>query len=192
MAREAKSSLGFIEERIRRLLSLSGDIGTEFKADASLVVIAGDASSPGCSINRGRRFASMFDVQSGVTASQTFKAAAPVVLTHYTMSSLTAGVQVEARTLAPDQADPYVIATAGGSWLENLERQADRPPLLTAAVVQPLTLVGTTFHSYRTQANGVVRVDLNMHLPLGGRLHFCFQNAAPATYAALTVFGYTF
>lgn len=189
---KAITSLANIEDRLRRSLGLVGEVGTSFRPDIIPVVIADDATRPGMSTTRNRRFTVTLDCASAVVASQTIKALAPVIIDRIHVAGVTAGVQVEICQLPPDQPDPYVIATTAGTFIDNVLQQSERPPINSAVAVQPLSIVGVIAYSFRHQANSFNTIETEWHLPTGARIHLRFQNAGPATYEQITFVGRTF
>lgn len=188
----AITSLANIEDRLRRSLGLVGEVGTSFSPDLKPIILADDATRPGMSTTRNRRFTVTLDCASVVVASHTIKALSSVIIDRIHVAGVTAGVQVEICQLAPDQPDPYLIATAAGTFIDGVLQQSERPPINTPAGVQALSIVGVIAYSFRHQANSFNTIETEWHLPPGARIHLRFQNAGPATYEQVTFAGRTF
>ncbi|MGV0982830.1 MAG: hypothetical protein ACOYB0_10765, partial [Polynucleobacter sp.] len=63
------SALQGIEDRLRRLYGLAGDMGVDFKPEVSLSVDAGDLTGPGTNVFRGRRWVWQSAIDVGAAAT---------------------------------------------------------------------------------------------------------------------------
>lgn len=110
--RQARTSLGQIEERLRRALGLAGNIGASFEPKLTPVIIAGDATAPGNPQFRGRRFNASTDETPGVTWCTGVKALAPIVITRIVGQPATtpgASSPLTLRFYPPTTADPVTF-----------------------------------------------------------------------------------
>lgn len=131
--RLAITSLAQIEDKLRRALNLAGEVGLTFAPAAIPVVIAGNATDPGCATYRGRRFAgTKAPAASGAAASVALKAQENVVITQIAIHAAAAGVLGFVRLASTDVAEPYAMATPFAPWTERKGPASDYAPVTTS------------------------------------------------------------
>lgn len=178
-----------LEDRLRRLLGLAGEIGSSFEPQLKPVVVAGDLREAGLSSYRGRHWGYASDALAGVG-----KVAQQVFVLQFQERCLVDGVfaigigpdsRVNAHVIAPD-AGAALFTPAGqrscGTWTDNKMFTADACPLLDTANVglggaAPFAglTVQNRFASWSTPAasgsNGDAQRQLNgMMIPAGGQI----------------------
>lgn len=134
----AKVSLQNVEDRLRRLFGLAGEIGATFTPNLSPAIIAGDLREAGLSSYRGRHWSYCSDPLAAVgkVANQGF-------VLQFQVACLVDGIFVtgigqdsraECHVIAPDVALPYPAPNrTAGTWIDNKMLSADAPPLLDTA-----------------------------------------------------------
>lgn len=138
-----------IEDKMRRSLGLVGEVGTEFTPHISPVVIADDATRPGCASFRGRRFAFGEDANLAIVgaSSVALKALSEVIINRIGVPNQgTAGVLIAVRYVPPDVADPYAIG-APVPWIERVAVTNDVAPVLVTPNIQVDSLLGSVVWS---------------------------------------------
>lgn len=134
----AITSLGTIEDRLRRALNLAGDVNAQFTPAAIPVIQAFDATIPGCATDRGKRFA-LGITQLGAAVNTTgFEARRDVVITSMRYAGTTALTTViSARILVPGTTADFAMDATGGtivnygsSWVERPASNNDLPPII--------------------------------------------------------------
>lgn len=139
----ASTSLGFIEDKLRKMLGLAGTIGAKFNADPiNPVIIGGDIRDPGYASFRGRKWVWNYSVDAIApnVANDTYGLswAVPVVIRQITVTGLTvAGSAVMAHLFAPD--DAILTSWGGGNritgtWTDQKNQAAEQTPLLDRAL----------------------------------------------------------
>lgn len=133
----AVTSLGTIEDRLRRALNLAGDVGAKFTPSAIPVVTTFDATIPGCATDRGKRFV-LGITQLGAAINTTgFEARRDVVITSMRYVGTTALTTViTTRLIVPGTLADFAMDVTGGtitnygcSWVERPASNNDTPPI---------------------------------------------------------------
>jgi len=134
----AITSLGTIEDRLRRSLNLVGEVGATFTPSATPVIIAADATIPGCSTDRGRRFSVSC---SGIIATNPgtagIEARRDMVITAVRIKgSGSIATVLISRIIAAGTAADFAMTAAGGglanygsAWVERPASNNDFPPV---------------------------------------------------------------
>ena len=190
--RRAITSLGQIEDKLRRALNLAGEVQLQFTPDATPVVIAGDATGPGNATYRGRRFSWGGTFSHAAAGSVGFKAGDVVVITSMQFMNSTAGVVLTTRLADSSIADPYAIATADISFTERPNSAGDVAPITRSVLPAAASAIGNVV-SVRLSGSSnslVEQLPMPIVLETGDKL---IHNAAGATgNVALTIAGYVF
>lgn len=141
--RKAITSLGQIEQRLRRALNLVGEVGASVITQATPVVLVADATSPGNNDSRGRRFmltATNITVAGGASG---FEFLTDVVLTRIAYAGTAAiGTVITARLVAPGTAPQFAMDAVGtglanyqGGYVERSTTNTETLPVLAGAAV---------------------------------------------------------
>lgn len=139
----AITSLGTIEDRLRRALNLAGEVNATFTPAAIPVVQAFDATQPGCATDRGKRFA-LGITQLGAAINTTgFEARRDVVITSMRYAGTTAlATVISVRIIVPGTTADFAMDATGGtivnygcSWVERPASNADIPPIVAGQSV---------------------------------------------------------
>lgn len=180
----AKTSLGFLEDKFRKVFGLAGAIGASFDPEIKPVYITGTALDPGVASFRGRHWAWQYSVDAVTpsAANDTYGLQWPVdvIVRGMAVTGLSdANSQVSAFLIAPDDAQ---IATWGGgnrqtgTWIDQGVRAAERTPLLDRAL---RVSVGMAIVNPELKAIGFFAgisawnyLPLSLHSPAGGCIWF--------------------
>lgn len=137
----AKTSLGFLEDKFRKVFGLAGAIGATFEPTITPVFITGTALDPGVASFRGRHWAWQYhtDAVAPSAANDTYGLTWPVdvIVRGISVTGLAAGDQCAVFIIAPD--DPQIATWGGGNrqtgvWIDQGARAAERTPLLDRAL----------------------------------------------------------
>lgn len=175
---KARTSLGFVEDKLRRSLGLAGDIGTAFTPTLIPVSIADDSTRPGCNSLKGRRFAAGFSV-GAVAAGQMagFKVTQASIIHTLTLgATAAANGTINVLLQTPELADPAaaVFSSILVPWSERRASNTDWAPVqiannfaigATVSTTQFVQIVGTAFDDHE-----IIRKP--MHLEAGSRIWF--------------------
>lgn len=188
----AVSSLGFVEEKLRRLLGLTGEIGTTFAPAMTPVIIADDARSPGNNPNKGRRWAGYFG-WNFTAPTQTFGFSFPSggIIEGWSIFNVTAGAQAAAFIATPDVAAPVTIGTFDMPFRELNSNNTERAPVgRSLGFIAAGGVVGRGIWAMQFQANQNIQVAMDVHLSPGSL--FLFTSTLGASGAGLlNIYGRT-
>lgn len=190
--RRAITSLGQIEDKLRRALNLAGEVQLQFTPDATPIIIAGDATAPGSATYRGRRFSSGASFAHAGAGSVGFKAGDVLVITSIGFMNSTAGVVLTTRIADSSIADPYAMTTADIPFTERSNSSGDVAPITRGAYPAAASAIGTVISVRLSgQSNSLVeQLPCPVVLEVGDKI---IHNAAGATgTSALTIAGYVF
>jgi hypothetical protein len=137
----AKTSLGFIEEKLQRLLGLAGTIAATFEPDIKPVMVIANVDTPGSASFRGRHWAFCSGLITVGAANTTFGlrfGVASIIECMWLAGSPIdgGGAGVPARFPihlfgpAPAVALP-AVTTVVGTWVDNKTVESDQPPLFS-------------------------------------------------------------
>ena len=194
----AVSSLGDVEERLRRSLNLVGLISTDFSPEVVPVTIVDQADRPGCNVARGRFWS---DVINSALATATINSYVLFATDPQIIKSVTIGA---AQPLVPDAtsgriymrlAAPGVIAAGGlataGLCTENNRGQNDRPGVQAAVGAEQV--LGSLFYFGDWRVGEINHIPLNLQLQSAAVLVVSFDhNGAGSHDIHLTVQGRKF
>jgi hypothetical protein len=190
--RRAITSLGQIEDKLRRALNLAGEVQLQFSPDMTPILIAGDASAPGSATYRGRRFSGGSNFSHAGAGSVGFKAGDVVVITSLQFMNSTAGVVLTTRLADSSIADPYAITTADIPFTERPSAGGDVAPITRSVYPSAASAIGSIV-SVRLSGSSntlVEQLPCPIVLEAGDKL---IHNAAGLTgLSALTIAGYVF
>lgn len=129
----ARTSLQQVEERLRKLFNLAGNIGATFEPDIRPVILAGDLDGPGYASFRGRHFAVMSPAMGpNATANDVYAILFPVNFVAYSLhlTGLAPNSVVSCFALEPEAPglSGVVINTATGTWIDQRSQTADPTP----------------------------------------------------------------
>lgn len=190
--RRAITSLGQIEDKLRRALNLAGEVQLQFTPDATPIIIAGDANLPGNATYRGRRFSWGATFSHVGAGSVGFKAGDVVVITSIGFMASTAGAVLTTRLVDSAVADPYVMTTADIPFTERPASSGDVAPITRSITPAAASAVGTVVSVRLSgQSNSLVeQLPCPLVLEIGDKV---IHNAGSATgVSALTISGYVF
>jgi energy-converting hydrogenase Eha subunit A len=201
----AITSRGTIEDRLRRSLNLVGEVGATFSPAATPIIIAADATIPGCSTDRGRRFsASCSAIVPTNPGTAGIEARRDLVITGLRIKGSGAIATVlTTRIVAAGTAADFAMTAAGvglanfgSAWVERPASNNDFPPVFAG-------YNAATFATGRTASVGApagVWEDLltkpfflrgpDAASSTGDRITFTVSAAVANSY--LLVEGYTF
>lgn len=139
----ASTSLGFIEDKLRKMLGLAGTIGAKFNADPiNPVIIGGDIRDPGYASFRGRKWIWNYSVDaiapSAANDTYGLSWAVPVVIRAIACVGLqSVNSNCMAHMIAPD--DALLTNWGGGNratgtWTDQKNLAAEQTPLLDRAL----------------------------------------------------------
>ena len=179
-----RSSLANVETRLRRSLGIAGPLRLKFdEPETALtpVVIADDATRPGCSAdNRGRRWACQFDmsVAAAGNGSNTWECAHPngVVVDSIQLTVVQAGapftpllpvrfgIMLQHAGMFPGGIG-YAVTTRDGQMVDPMVTSSDTAPLLTGNSGGVGVLGMPIFSGYFTAEGGMAHIPLDLWLP---------------------------
>jgi len=175
VVRRARTSLAFVEDKLRRSLGLAGDIGTTFTADVSPMVIVDDPQRPGCNTFKGRRFALSQTVGAvaggGVVG---VKAGVAVIITRVFVGATCAAVSsLDLTYNTPDEADVMAMTALVTGFTELSAVGTERAPVFTQAATPGAGVptgreVGRVLMFGDPQYQNMIEEPL--HLPAGAKL----------------------
>lgn len=154
----AKTSLQQVEERLRKLFNLAGNIGATFEPDIKPVVLAGDLDGPGYASFRGRHYAVLSPAMGpNATANDVYAIlfSVPIVVYALHLTGLAPNSVVAAYALEPEAPglSGVVINTACGSWIDQRALTADPTPFFDTGGRTPnATLTGLCVSTRRIAA----------------------------------------
>lgn len=186
MAR-AVTSLGFIEEKLRRMLGLTSEVGTTFAPSITPSIHVGDATGPGYNRGAGRRWMGTINM-AAAAASQIlvvrFQTGCVVDGWYWWQSTAANLCQVNYSTA--DLADPAGSNpnTLFAPYTEIGTVAAERAPLLRSTWVS-VAPNGQPIWSHQFISNSGIEVRNPMHMPAGSRLIFVSTLAMPTCLVSL-------
>jgi len=191
----AKTPIANIEERLRRALSMVGQIGTVFDPAAMTpVVIADDAQAPGNNILRGRRFI-VGSSTNASTSQLTFgmRATSEVVIERIIIGGYLSSPLAARLYVADDSvADPWTMATTV-PWSENPRTQTDLAPIVygasttvNASAGGGVVVGGVLFGIY----NPVTVIETEWHLQEGWKIYIGPVSGSISGTMTVTAMGY--
>lgn len=193
MTARAITSLAQYEDRLRRALGLVGEVGLYWQPDLRPVFIAGNASDPGCSSLRGRRFAAAVNMAPGAGWSFQVKATADVVITRYAVQATGVGIQIALRIVSPDVVDPFAISTLFAPFTERAVTANDLAPLARSALPAAASSDGTFISTWATNAVPsplIEAIRQPVMLQTGAKLNLQSPNVATPVFVIIE--GYVF
>lgn len=197
----AKTSLGFLEDKFRKVFGLAGAIGATFEPTITPVFITGTALDPGVASFRGRHWAWQYGVDATApsAANDTYGLQWPVdvIVRGIAVTGLADGnSQCTVFLIAPD--DPQIATWGGGNrqtgtWIDQGTRAAERTPLLDRAlrvnvgmaIVNP-ELKGIGFFSGISAWN---YLPMSLHSPAGGCIWFQPSLSAASIRCRFAIWG---
>lgn len=185
----AITSLNQVEDKLRRNLNLAGDVGLQFAANMTPMVVAADATTIGNATFRGRRFAGAFTFNWLGPNSVGFKAGADLVISRIQVQSTNA-LEYTLRLSTSADTDPYAMTTPFAPWSERLASLTDFAPLLRSAVGAAGTSLGVLVHTWFGTANGKESMDDPIMMEVGDKL-ILNTTANPGT-GYLSLYGYMY
>lgn len=182
---KAVSSLGFLEERLRRLLGLTGEIGTTFSPGIIPVVIADDARAAGYNPGRGRRWAGYFGWNfTAINQSFGFTFPSGGIIEGWDIFNVTAGAQCAAFYCTPDVTVPITIGTSDMPYRELNANNNERAPVVRSlGFIAAGGVVGRGIWANQWQANQSTQHNFEIHMTAGSSL--LFTSTAGASGAGL-------
>lgn len=187
------TSLQSVEDRLRLLFGLSGDIGASLLPALGLTVDAGTLVGPGTNSYRGRRFAAFVNLTSAAIATVSFKAFDDLIISNLEYIGATGALEL---LVAVEDATPADITSylPVGTWTERITNTTapDRAPLGGHnAVAYAPRGIGISYGRY--PSNTLIRlVQGEIHLPRGARIYVHAPTSAPATFASVNIEGRVF
>lgn len=194
---KAKTSLGFIEEKLAKLLGLAGQINASFSPEIKPVIIQDDLTGPGVSTFRGRHWTWSTDTFTVGAANTTngIRFGVPVIVecmwlagspidgggagvnTRFPVHILSPAVALGANPLP-------TLTNLCASWVDNKLVESDSPPIFdgngnqtgTAAAFAQLTRLNRVWvggFAGGSILNGLMTTPpgwKGMHLPANGEL----------------------
>lgn len=137
----AKTSLGFIEEKLQRLLGLAGAISASFEPELKPVIVLGDADTPGSGRFRGRHFAFASDFITPGAGNTTFglRVGVPCIIECMWVAGSPidgGGAAVPTRFpvhyFSANAAPAFpAVTTVVGTWTDDKTSETDQPPLFS-------------------------------------------------------------
>lgn len=175
----AHQKLNDLEDRLRRWLSLAGDIGATFTPAMSPVVVAGDLREPGLHDFRGRYFSyhHEFQVIAAPNVDVAVQFAVDVVIDSVECESSAAmTAQGQVVYLPPGVSPGIAVTRPCGVWMENLMTTTDAPPMMdSGANYLNSTMVPSVLnvvHQWGLNAPQRGPIPLQLHMPAGSSLVF--------------------
>lgn len=165
------SNLGLAEDKLRRSLGLVGEVGTTFEPALKPISIVDDATRPGTSNYRGRRFAFGEDANLAVVgaSSVALKALDGIIINKlYVPNQGTNGVLVTVRYVPADVADPYAISTLV-PWVDNGKVSGDSAPVVCTPAIAADSALGSVIWSFVTGSTAPADWE-PCHLPRDAKL----------------------
>lgn len=190
----AITSLNQVEDKLRRNLNLAGDVGLQFAANMTPVVLAADATSPGNATYRGRRFAGNVTWNTPAAAwSIGFKAAESVVITDiHWASGGAAATEIVIQMTGPNTADPYTISTPFAPWAERLTGDTDYAPFLRSGLTEASVSIGATIATLVQNGAWTPNLAYDNPLMLTAGQKIVIRSPAVSLAARLNLYGYVF
>lgn len=194
---KATQVLGYVEEKLRRVFNLAGQIGVTLDPAVKPVILVDDLRDPGHAFYQGRGFVwsySSFPTASGVGAYYVHSIQArDDIVTEFVWASgqLDAGASTLILYLTtPDEVTPVAgITFTTGAWRDRRTSATDVPPLLhnnawqaltgTAALQENLMLGFAATTAVATQLPGAV--PLKIFVPRGGCLNWRVEGYSGTT-----------
>src|SRR4029450_4477398 len=182
----AKTSLGFLEEKFRKLFGLAGTIGASFEPSITPVVVAADCRDPGVASFKGRHWAWQFGVSipTPTAANVAYGLQWPVagIVRGLQGTGLGTGAgggdEVIAFLLAPDS--PEITTWGGGNrqtgrWIDQTSLDTEATPLVDRALGVAVAALATNPHQ-RAIAYWVSGTQsytpISLHSPANGAILF--------------------
>lgn len=139
---EAKTSLGFLEEKLQRLLGLAGQIRATFTPELRPVILSSDLNDPGTASFRGRHFAFASELITVGAANTTFglRFGVPCIIECMWVAGSPidgggAGVPTRfpVHNISPNPTTAFpAVTTVVGTWTDNkVSDTLDQPPLFS-------------------------------------------------------------
>ena len=192
----ARTALLQIEERLRRVFGMVGQIGLDLVPTMTPVAIATDLTRPGLSAARGRYwgFSTLVQAIAVSPSSLVLEFDAAVVVTRIgVMCENVAGLDWRVMILAPNETPLLPPDTAGGTWMDQKLVNTDNPPIrftgLGFAVDGTVYNISQRILSSTMQAGSNSLHSVDLHLERGSNL-IC--QALAASRIAFNVYGYIF
>jgi hypothetical protein len=152
----AKTSLGFIEEKLQRLLGLAGTISASFEPELKPIIVTADMDNPGAASFRGRHFAFASDLitvgGANTTIGLRFGVPSIVECMWVAGSPIDGGgagvpTRFPVHYISPNPPNAFpATTTVVGTWVDNKTSDtADQPPLFsngTQADAASFALIG--------------------------------------------------
>lgn len=188
------TSLQAVENRLRLLYGLAGEIGADLTPRIELTALAGDLTGPGCNDYRGRRWAATLALTNAAVGQVAIQAVDDLIVEGIWVASATAALELS--VILGSASIAYAPAvTPVGLWTERLTDSAtpERPPVLGHPYAA-ISLAGTTtIAAFRLPSNSITNVLMQpIHLPRGARCIVAAPTTAPATFAQVNFAGRVF
>lgn len=203
----AKTSLGFIEDRFRKLFNMAGTIDATFAPTITPSVVIADTRDAGYSTFRGRHWAWWSDfIAPAAGQCIGIQFAVPVIVNNIGVTGLGMNNKADAYYIAPQSMNPstlpVIARTAAGTWIDQRELTTELTPFTDTAAPQAAGAGAAQFTvSNRIGAWAVpntvgvgydTMLDLGgLHIGAGGALWFNFP-VVPSGNVACGMYGRIF
>lgn len=181
----AKQTLGFVEEKLRRVFNLAGPIGASLDPEVKPVIIVDDLRAPGHAFAQGRSFVAQFGT-TGIAAGRKgcgFRFTADVFIEGwwaYGPAIPGATGVLFVAVITPDEVTatpPMLMNVACGAWRDRKLITADQPPCLSSLNFVAITGTSAATNNAVFTASGAGTplpgfVPMNVMVPSGGAILF--------------------
>lgn len=160
-----RSFFGEATTRLARFLGLEGEIPVGLEEKIRPVMIVGDATLPGYTSFRGRRWGAPGTNAGG----QQYLATEPVIVDGMSFANTTVGAAtIEVKIYGPGEW-PGAAPTTPVPWIDLLPTSSEAAPVLTAAA--NALAGGVVAYRLVLPQNGYISIPYQMALVQGSRIH---------------------